>query len=274
MFKDQKTTHFHCIRDTCKFTFKNKADIGKYCFYKPIHNSKQKLLTEKHKTFHIKDLQLIQDGFKKVLKNDPCPFESCQFSQVCNHIHCMRKNCRYVLHSSGQLSSHKRKHERFDNGELPQPAKKPKNETESDDSNEKDLFSILDFIKSKTPEEEPLNLVKNGEETKPIMNNTVIPKEALVKEVITKKVQPAQPTQLNNSTVENFFNRKRGRPPKNRFIQVYDVSSTFFNNFILNHKPNIANLSLVKYQELRSGIAGCGSIFSHKNYILSQTRYT
>ncbi|KAL5276055.1 CASZ1 family protein [Megaselia abdita] len=207
LFRDQKTTHFHCIRDTCKFTFKNKADI------------------EKHKTFHIKDLQLIQDGFKKVLKNDPCPFESCQFSQVCNHIHCMRKNCHYVLHSSGQLSAHKRKHERFDNEELPQSSKKPKNESESlsEDSNEKDLFSILCLKNNKDLNDEPLNLVKNGEETKStILNSVITKKEAVMKERITKKSQSAQSV----STIENFFNRKRGRPPKNRFVQVYGSQSS------------------------------------------------
>ncbi|GFR24596.1 transcription factor castor [Trichonephila clavata] len=41
-------------------------------------------------------------------------FENCRFSRVCNHIHCIRPGCTYVLHSSGQLYSHKRKHERRD----------------------------------------------------------------------------------------------------------------------------------------------------------------
>lgn len=70
--------------------------------------------TEKHKTYHIKDEQLARDGFKKFLKNEPCQFERCRFSLQCNHIHCVRDNCYYVLHSSGQLLSHKRKHERID----------------------------------------------------------------------------------------------------------------------------------------------------------------
>lgn len=70
--------------------------------------------TEKHKTYHIKDEQLARDGFKKFLKNESCTFEKCRFSQQCNHIHCVRENCFYVLHSSGQLLSHKRKHERMD----------------------------------------------------------------------------------------------------------------------------------------------------------------
>lgn len=69
---------------------------------------------EKHKTYHIKDELLARDGFKKFMKNEPCSFERCRFSLQCNHIHCVRDNCFYVLHSSGQLLSHKRKHERID----------------------------------------------------------------------------------------------------------------------------------------------------------------
>lgn len=72
---------------------------------------------EKHKTYHIKDEQLLKDGFKKFLKADACHFPNCRFSLVCNHIHCVRENCNYVLHSSGQLLSHKRKHERLDSEE-------------------------------------------------------------------------------------------------------------------------------------------------------------
>lgn len=170
---------------------------------------KYNFFTEKHKTFHIKDQQLIQDGFKKVLKNDPCPFEKCQFSLVCNHIHCMRKNCHYVLHSSGQLSSHKRKHERFECEELPQPVKKPKNENGSDDERDS---RILNLKKNKEFNDEPLNLVKNGDQ-KLCCDNSVIPNK---KESEGKK--------QSVSTIENFFNRKRGRPPKNRFVQVYGVS--------------------------------------------------
>lgn len=69
---------------------------------------------EKHKTYHIKDEQLARDGFKKFLKTEACSFDRCRFSQQCNHIHCIRDNCFYVLHSSGQLVSHRRKHERMD----------------------------------------------------------------------------------------------------------------------------------------------------------------
>lgn len=62
----------------------------------------------------MKDEQLSRDGFKKFMKNEACGYESCRFSRVSNHIHCIRSNCNYVLHSSGQLLSHKRKHERKD----------------------------------------------------------------------------------------------------------------------------------------------------------------
>ncbi|XP_060532944.1 uncharacterized protein LOC132705965 isoform X2 [Cylas formicarius] len=95
-FFGQRTTHFHCRRSGCRYTFKNKSDM------------------EKHKTYHIKDEQLSRDGFKKFMKNETCPFDNCRFSKVCNHIHCIRPQCSYVLHSSGQLFSHKRKHERKD----------------------------------------------------------------------------------------------------------------------------------------------------------------
>ncbi|KAL9705907.1 hypothetical protein quinque_009425 [Culex quinquefasciatus] len=96
VFKGQKTTHFHCRRENCKYTFKNKADM------------------EKHKTYHLKDEMLLRDGYKKFLKSEDCTYKNCRFSRVCNHIHCMHENCHYVLHSSGQLLSHKRKHERMD----------------------------------------------------------------------------------------------------------------------------------------------------------------
>ncbi|XP_051165565.1 uncharacterized protein LOC127284252 isoform X1 [Leptopilina boulardi] len=95
-FAGQRTTHFHCRRQGCRYTFKNKADM------------------DKHKSYHIKDEQFTRDGFKKFMKSEACPFEQCRFSKVCNHIHCIRPQCSYVLHSSGQLISHKRKHERND----------------------------------------------------------------------------------------------------------------------------------------------------------------
>lgn len=62
----------------------------------------------------MKDEQLLKDGFKKFLKTEPCCVDGCRFTMICNHIHCIRSGCTYVLHSSGQLLSHKRKHERVD----------------------------------------------------------------------------------------------------------------------------------------------------------------
>ncbi|RXG51755.1 Transcription factor castor, partial [Armadillidium vulgare] len=101
-FSGQRTTHFHCIRSNCNFNFKNKADM------------------EKHKTYHIKDEQLTKDGFKKFMKQEDCGYDACKLSKVANHIHCIRSECNYVLHSSGQIfahklaciSNHQRKHER------------------------------------------------------------------------------------------------------------------------------------------------------------------
>lgn len=48
------------------------------------------------------------------MKTEACPYEKCRFSRSGNHIHCVRENCYYVLHSSGQLISHKRKHDRME----------------------------------------------------------------------------------------------------------------------------------------------------------------
>ncbi|KAL4220946.1 Zinc finger protein castor 1 [Mactra antiquata] len=95
-FYGQRTTHFHCLRPDCKFTFKNKADM------------------EKHKSYHQKDEVLGRDGFKKFMKYEHCMYHGCRYSKVSNHIHCIRSGCDYVLHSTAQLYSHKRKHERRD----------------------------------------------------------------------------------------------------------------------------------------------------------------
>ncbi|EDV93760.1 transcription factor castor [Drosophila grimshawi] len=95
-FYGKKISHYHCCREGCNHTFKNKADM------------------DKHKTYHLKHSQLTQDGFKKILKTEPCPFESCKFSMVSNHIHCLRVDCNHILHSSSQMISHKRKHDRDD----------------------------------------------------------------------------------------------------------------------------------------------------------------
>ncbi|XP_055904823.1 transcription factor castor [Eupeodes corollae] len=115
-FYEKKTSHYHCRRENCQFTFKNKADM------------------EKHKSYHLRDERLTQDGFKKILKTEACPFENCRFSNVCNHIHCVRENCNYILHSSSQLVSHKRKHDRLDGEQAYNNFKRAKKDSSEDDS--------------------------------------------------------------------------------------------------------------------------------------------
>ncbi|XP_072888286.1 zinc finger protein castor homolog 1 isoform X5 [Hemitrygon akajei] len=93
-FYGQKTTHFHCRRAGCTFTFKNKCDI------------------EKHKSYHIKDDAYAKDGFKKFYKYEECKYEGCVYSKATNHFHCIRLGCGFTFTSTSQMTSHKRKHER------------------------------------------------------------------------------------------------------------------------------------------------------------------
>ncbi|XP_039250945.2 zinc finger protein castor homolog 1-like [Styela clava] len=93
-FRDQKTTHFHCTRNDCNFTFKNKCDI------------------EKHKTYHLRDDQYISKGFKKFFKNEACSINDCVWNYTANHFHCLRPGCNFSFTSTSQMESHKRKHER------------------------------------------------------------------------------------------------------------------------------------------------------------------
>ncbi|PKU40547.1 hypothetical protein llap_9150 [Limosa lapponica baueri] len=93
-FYGQKTTHFHCRRPGCAFTFKNKCDI------------------EKHKSYHIKDDAYAKDGFKKFYKYEECKYEGCVYSKATNHFHCIRAGCGFTFTSTSQMTSHKRKHER------------------------------------------------------------------------------------------------------------------------------------------------------------------
>ncbi|KAI4823834.1 hypothetical protein KUCAC02_012391 [Chaenocephalus aceratus] len=93
-FYGQKTTHFHCRRPGCTFTFKNKCDI------------------EKHKSYHIKDDAYAKDGFKKFYKYEECKYDGCVYSKATNHFHCIRSSCGFTFTSTSQMTSHKRKHER------------------------------------------------------------------------------------------------------------------------------------------------------------------
>lgn len=95
-FYGMKTTHFHCQRQGCNFVFKNKYDI------------------ERHKTFHTKDDIYKREGFKKFSKHESCRYDSCPYSHMLNHFHCLRPGCNFVFTTANQMHSHKRKHERLE----------------------------------------------------------------------------------------------------------------------------------------------------------------
>ncbi|XP_016991549.2 transcription factor castor [Drosophila rhopaloa] len=162
-FFGKKISHYHCCREGCNHTFKNKADM------------------DKHKTYHLKDHQLKMDGFKKILKTEVCPFEACKFSTVCNHIHCVREGCDYILHSSSQMISHKRKHDRQD-GEQAYQQFKTKQDVEE---------SSLDATPQQLP---PISVGQ------PQVSNSVCGSNTS--------------TPLSSLSAEHFLARKRGRPPK------------------------------------------------------------
>ncbi|XP_010721143.2 zinc finger protein castor homolog 1-like [Meleagris gallopavo] len=127
-FYGQKTTHFHCRRPGCTFTFKNKCDI------------------EKHKSYHIKDDAYAKDGFKKFYKYEECKYEGCVYSKATNHFHCIRAGCGFTFTSTSQMTSHKRKHERRhirSSGVLGLPASLlgPKDNEQEESSND----DLIDF---------------------------------------------------------------------------------------------------------------------------------
>ncbi|XP_043655240.1 transcription factor castor isoform X2 [Drosophila teissieri] len=163
-FFGKKISHYHCCREGCNHTFKNKADM------------------DKHKTYHLKDHQLKMDGFKKILKTEVCPFDACKFSTVCNHIHCVREGCDYILHSSSQMISHKRKHDRQD-GEQAYQQFKIKQDVEE---------SSLDATPQQ--QQQPTSLSQSQGSSSICGSNTSTP--------------------LSSLSAEHFLARKRGRPPK------------------------------------------------------------
>uniref|UniRef100_A0A336K409 CSON011287 protein n=1 Tax=Culicoides sonorensis TaxID=179676 RepID=A0A336K409_CULSO len=171
-FYRQRTTHFHCRRDNCKYTFKNKADM------------------EKHKTFHIKDEQLLKDGFRKFLKAEECNFENCRFSLVCNHIHCVRENCNYVLHSSGQLLSHKRKHERIDHEEAYRRYKMAQKGNDESTSSSPGLNQRLSAISPEVTLTVPFSRDENDSPS----NNA---------ELVFHQLQMQQPSKIQNKLLHN-----------------------------------------------------------------------
>ncbi|XP_055690057.1 zinc finger protein castor homolog 1-like isoform X3 [Lutzomyia longipalpis] len=207
-FSRQRTTHFHCRRSNCRYTFKNKADM------------------EKHKTYHIKDEQLTRDGFKKFLKTEACTFPACRFSKVANHIHCTRENCSYVLHSSGQLISHKRKHERLDSEVTFRRLKEDDGAVEPPQEDFEQLMRVCTVTACRGDADEPLNLKNDAVPAAhfhcacgaTVDNNS----SDIATHMRTHEETPADSNLLQITSIDGFFNRKRGRPPKNRVVEVYN----------------------------------------------------
>lgn len=109
-FAKERTTHFHCQRPGCSFTFKNKADMGRfnYCWSNmtEIYNwvymwlgikSLLILWIEKHKNHHLKNDAIAKDGFRKFTKSENCNFMGCRYSGQVNHIHCIRPGKTLML---------------------------------------------------------------------------------------------------------------------------------------------------------------------------------
>lgn len=104
-FARERTTHFHCRRPGCNYTFKNKADIGELdptiylCLVlKAWHLSDAhvRFFSEKHKNHHQKNDIFAKDGFRKFTKYECCKFPGCKNSFMMNHIHCIRPGKRAV----------------------------------------------------------------------------------------------------------------------------------------------------------------------------------
>ncbi|CAG2159625.1 unnamed protein product [Oppiella nova] len=83
---NRKQTHYHCLKQGCDKVYISTSDV------------------QMHANYHRKDTAIIQEGFQRFRATEDCLLESCVFF-----------GCTYVLHSSGQLYSHKRKHERREN---------------------------------------------------------------------------------------------------------------------------------------------------------------
>lgn len=213
-YANHQTTHFHCLRDGCQFTFKNKGEM------------------EKHKVYHMKDEQLLSDGFKKFFKSDKCKFPNCRYDGKLNHIHCIRPNCNYVFHSSGQLTSHKRKHEKLAQGREASAA----NLSDCDASSVSTENNLLDLslgastcgnVVDKSFNRISMN--SNSLETPPPFSAGATPSHHLQPlhvpvgtPVLGTGVQSNNVLQI--TSIDGLFNRKRGRPPKNRFVEVYNTN--------------------------------------------------
>lgn len=233
IFYRQRTTHFHCRRSNCQFTFKNKADMGKYeknhenLYFINLGLNLKFLSLEKHKSYHIKDEQLNRDGFKKFLKTEECSFKDCKYSKNCNHIHCIRENCNYVLHSSGQLYSHKRKHERKDQEVSYRRQQLP----EIADISAESFASSLNFGANKTPTSLGKVVLSTGTEI------SVMPTDLSVSSRISDNapaplpdisIRPCYSPQINpEDKIQANVIRRPESPPSG--------SDESFTNFLKNH---------------------------------------
>ncbi|XP_070562081.1 zinc finger protein castor homolog 1-like isoform X2 [Ptychodera flava] len=138
-FYGQKTTHFHCRRAGCDFSFKNKCDI------------------EKHKVYHVRDDQYNSEGFKKFSKHEICKYEGCRYSKNTNHFHCIRPGCDFTFTAANQMSSHKRKHERRERLIQFEQAKKRKHNKADLLAHpvEEEMTDLIDYYHNKKSKGEP-----------------------------------------------------------------------------------------------------------------------
>ncbi|VDK20504.1 unnamed protein product [Taenia asiatica] len=137
---NMKQTHYHCIRANCSKVRKVSAHLDVSCGkcshvrdskiplqshypfqlssfqyghrWRKVKGHVVALWLQKHKNHHLKNDAIAKDGFRKFTKSENCNFIGCKYSGLVNHIHCIRPGCDYIVHSTSQISSHKRKHER------------------------------------------------------------------------------------------------------------------------------------------------------------------
>ncbi|WAR13855.1 CAS-like protein [Mya arenaria] len=106
---NSKQTHYHCLQPGCDKVYISTSDV------------------QMHANYHRKDSAIMSEGFQRFRATEDCGTPACSFyGQRTTHFHCLRSDCRftfknkadmgcdYVLHSTAQLYSHKRKHEKRD----------------------------------------------------------------------------------------------------------------------------------------------------------------
>ncbi|XP_023243469.1 zinc finger protein castor homolog 1-like [Centruroides sculpturatus] len=190
-FYGQRTTHFHCRRPGCSFTFKNKADM------------------EKHKTYHIKDEQLNKDGFKKFMKQEHCTFENCRFSKVCNHIHCIRPGeygVNDICKSECEYICKEHYHCKTDNCNMVFKGK--------------DILGVQEHARTGFAKEGCTEVISSNDKPFRRLDHYKIHE-------YSRKINFShdQSPLSMSSSIDGVFKRKRGRPPKNRIIE-FPMSST------------------------------------------------